>query len=157
MSEREYISEDLLFNLNVLYFAEKVKIVPWQFYHYCLNNTSLTHTYRPDRWEKLLKMLDVMETSVNISNKKELRLRLARTAIFYSMLGIKNEIIKPKCTKNQALDGIKAICNNEKLCVYMKNYPIHMLPFKWIVFTLSLKFKFSHLLYIMFGSKKYYR
>lgn len=151
LSEREYISEDSLFNLNVLYFAEKVKTVPWQFYHYCLNNASLTHTYRPDRWEKLLKMLDVMETSVKISNKKELRLRLARTAIFYSMSAIMNEIRNPELTKNQALDGIKAICNNEKLCDFMKDYPIHRLPLKWIVFTLALKLKLSRLLYKILG------
>lgn len=151
LSEREYISEDSLFNLNVLYFAEKVKTVPWQFYHYCLNNASLTHTYRPDRWEKLLKMLDVMETSVKISNKKELRLRLARTAIFYSMSAIMNEIRNPESTKNQALDGIKAICNNEKLCAFMKDYPIHRLPLKWIVFTLALKLKLSRLLYKILG------
>ena len=151
MSEREYISEDSLFNLNVLYFAEKVKTVPWQFYHYCLNNASLTHTYRPDRWEKLLKMLDVMETSVKISNKKELRLRLARTAIFYSMSAIMNEIRNPESTKNQALEGIKAICNNEKLCDFMKDYPIHRLPLKWIVFTLALKLKLSRLLYKILG------
>ena len=154
LSEREYISEDSLFNLNVLYFAEKVKTVPWQFYHYCLNNASLTHTYRPDRWEKLLKMLDVMEASVKISNKKELQLRLTRTAIFYSMSAIMNEIRNPESTKNQALDGIKAICNNEKLCAFMKDYPIHRLPFKWIVFTLALKFRLSHLLYIMLGGRK---
>lgn len=151
LSEREYISEDSLFNLNVLYFAEKVKTVPWQFYHYCLNNASLTHTYRPDRWGKLLKMLDVMETSVKISNKKELRLRLTRTAIFYSMSAIMNEIRNPESTKNQALDGIKAICNNEKLCAFMKDYPIHRLPLKWIVFTLALKLKLSRLLYNTLG------
>lgn len=154
LSEREYISEDSLFNLNVLYFAEKVKTVPWQFYHYCLNNASLTHTYRPDRWEKLLKMLDVMETSVKISNKKELRLRLARTAIFYSMSAIMNEIRNPESTKNQALDGLKAICNNEKLCAFMKDYPIHRLPLKWIVFTLALKLKLSRLLYKILGGGK---
>ena len=154
LSEREYISEDLLFNLSVLYFAEKVKNVPWQFYHYCLNNTSLTHTYRADRWEKLLKMLDVMNTSIKVSNTKELRLRLARTAMFYSMSAIINEIRNPESTKLQILDGIKAICNNEKLCAFVKNYPIHKLPFKWIVFTLALKFKFRHLLYIMLGGVK---
>ena len=153
LSEREYISEDLLFNLNVLYFAEKVKTVPWQFYHYCLNNTSLTHTYRADRWEKLLKMLDVMNTSIKVSNTKELRLRLARTAMFYSMSAMINEIRNPESTKLQILDGIKAICNSEKLCMFIKKYPIHKLPFKWIVFTLALKFKFRHLLYIMLGGK----
>lgn len=151
LSERGYISEDSLFNLNVLYFAEKVKTVPWQFYHYCLNNASLTHTYRPDRWEKLLKMLEVMESSVKVSNIEELRLRLARTAMFYSISAIMNEIKNPESTRIQVLDGVKAICDNARLCAYMKNYPIHKLPFKWIVFTLALKFRLSHLLYIMLG------
>lgn len=153
LSERDYIREDSLFNLKVLYFADRVKTVPWQFYHYCLNNASLTHIYRADRWEKLVKMLDVLNASVKVSNIKELRLRLARTAMFYSMSAIRNEIRNPKSTKGQVLINVKAICNNEILCTYMKNYPIHKLPLKWIIFTLALKFKFSYLLYIMLGGK----
>lgn len=153
-SEREYISEDSLFNLNVLYFSERVKTVPWQFYHYCLNNASLTHTYRADRWEKLLKMLDVMETSSKISDIKELRLRLARTAIFYSMSAIMNEIKKSDSTKKQTIDEIKKICDNEKLSTFIKDYPIYKLPLKWVVFTLALKLKLSHLLYLMLGGGK---
>ena len=153
-SEREYISEDSLFNLNVLYFAERVKTVPWQFYHYCLNNTSLTHTYRADRWDMLLKMLNVMGTSTKVSDVKELRLRLARTAIFYSMSAIINETKKTDSTKKQAIDGIKKICDNESLCTFIKGYPIYKLPLKWIVFTLALKLKLSHLLYLMLGGVK---
>ena len=94
-----------------------------------------------------------MNTSIKVSNTKELRLRLARTAMFYSMSAMINEIRNPESTKLQILDGIKAICNSEKLCMFIKKYPIHKLPFKWIVFTLALKFKFRHLLYIMLGGK----
>ena len=60
-SERQYISEDMLFNLDVLYHAMQVKTVPWQMYHYCLNGASLSHTYRPDRWPKLLYMLEILD------------------------------------------------------------------------------------------------
>lgn len=151
LSERELISEDMLFNLDILFFADKVKTVPWQFYHYCLNGASLSHTYRADRWEKLLKMLDVLNAPSKFSDAKELRLRLARTSIFYSMVGIKNAIKCPNANKKQILNEIHEIANSEELLGFLNNYPIFKLPWKWIVYTLALKHKMRIVLFYMLG------
>lgn len=149
LSEREYISEDMLFNLDILFFADKVKTVPWQFYHYCLNGASLSHTYRADRWEKLLKMLDVLNDSRKYSDTKELKLRLARTAIFYSMAAIRNAINRPNTNRLQINKEINEIINNAKLHGYIHNYPIFKLPWKWVVYTIALKYKMNRLLFFM--------
>lgn len=154
LSEREFISEDMLFNLDILFFADKVKTVPWQFYHYCLNGASLSHTYRADRWDKLLKMLDVLNEPSKFSDTKELRLRLARTAIFYSMAAIRNAINRPNTNRLQIKKEINEITNNEKLSGYIHNYPFFKLPWKWIVYTIALKYKMNVFLYWLLGGGK---
>ena len=53
VSERKIISEDV-YSLTMLFgFIKCVSIVPEACYYYCQNNTSLTRTYRKDRYEKI--------------------------------------------------------------------------------------------------------
>ncbi len=51
-SERELISEDLIFNLDYLKHAQKVAFNNGEYYHYRVNLTSLTSAIRSDRIEK---------------------------------------------------------------------------------------------------------
>lgn len=51
-SERELISEDLIFNLDYLKYANKVAFNNGEHYHYRANPTSLTGSLRTDRIEK---------------------------------------------------------------------------------------------------------
>lgn len=56
-SEREIISEDSYALLDLFGFAQAVAVLPEPFYRYfCENPTSLTHTYRADRFEKIKKL-----------------------------------------------------------------------------------------------------
>ena len=50
-SERELISEDLVFNLDVLFHSCRVAVTGFQFYFYRVNANSLTHAVRRDRHE----------------------------------------------------------------------------------------------------------
>ena len=52
MSEREYISEDVFAIFTLCRALNKVIILPECCYYYCSNEASLTHTYRPDRFQK---------------------------------------------------------------------------------------------------------
>lgn len=52
ISEREIISEDIYSLLNLYKYVNKVAILSEALYFYCENGTSLTHTYRKDRFEK---------------------------------------------------------------------------------------------------------
>ena len=51
-SERELISEDLIFNLDYLKHTQKVAFNNGEYYHYRVNLTSLTSAIRSDRIEK---------------------------------------------------------------------------------------------------------
>ena len=52
VSEREIISEDLYSLLQLYKDVKSVAVLRQAGYYYCDNGTSLTHTYRPDRFEK---------------------------------------------------------------------------------------------------------
>lgn len=43
-SEREYLSEDILFHTMLIPLCRKIVCIPQTFYHYCYNGTSLTHS-----------------------------------------------------------------------------------------------------------------
>lgn len=139
-SERVYISEDLLFNLDFLHFANRVKIVPMQFYHYCLNGSSITHSYRPDKFKKLVFMLQTLAADTTFADRNEFELRLKRTAIFYSMSGIRQEKNRKDITCFQKIKNINAIENTPEIVNAVKDYPIRQLPIKWKIYTSLLKY-----------------
>lgn len=58
VSEREIISEDVYSLLELCAGLECVAILPDAFYFYCHNGSSLTHTFRPDRFEKIKYFYD---------------------------------------------------------------------------------------------------
>lgn len=150
-SERQYISEDMLFNLDFLYHSERVKIVPWKFYHYCLNGASLSHSYRPDRWEKQLLMLEELNDKDKYINKDELSLRLKRTAIFYTMSAISQEWKRKDISIFSKMKAIKKIENNLTIRNAINGYPISQLPVKWKIYAIMLKYKFLKYTYILIG------
>ena len=56
VSEREIISEDTYSLLRLFKILNKVVILGKSFYCYCQNNTSLTHTFRPDRIDQINRL-----------------------------------------------------------------------------------------------------
>lgn len=57
VSEREYVSEDIFFNMRYFMNIRKACLIPDCIYYYWDNESSLTNTYREDRFEKYCKML----------------------------------------------------------------------------------------------------
>ena len=66
-SEREIISEDAFFVLELFKYVKRVAIIPESFYYYCQNSDSLTTSYKKDRQEKnnsfLLKSLQKIKNN----------------------------------------------------------------------------------------------
>ena len=52
-SERKIISEDVYSLLKLYKYVNKVAVIPKDFYNYRVNENSLTHVFRPDRYEKI--------------------------------------------------------------------------------------------------------
>ena len=155
LSEREYISEDLLFNLHILKSSNRVKTVPWQFYHYCLNESSLTHIYRTDRWKMNLIMLETIKSYIPDFNKiEELNLRLSRTAMAYARMSIGIESRRKEVEIWTKVKNIKEMLSNPIFVNQIVDYPLKLLPVIWRIYGFLLKKKFSLLLLIVSKIKR---
>lgn len=152
-SERKYIAEDIIFHCDFLPFCKRVGFVPNCYYYYCDNGSSLTKTYRTDRFEKELYMYDAIEQRLQnhgfiesdyrnrLDRYFQLKIRacIAQQSQFISQNGY-----KPMRTAAQS------IINNEKVRCFVKRFPYHKLHIKHKIFFLLLKFKIVDvLLYIL--------
>lgn len=56
-SERQFISEDLIFQLDIIPLCQKIsKINKESYYYYRINNSSLSRKYKKDRFEKIKQL-----------------------------------------------------------------------------------------------------
>ncbi len=80
VSEREYVSEDIFFNMLYLLRAKRAVLVPGCPYCYTVNAESLTNTYRPDRFDRYGEML-ALQTKILQENGllEAAEMRLYRT------------------------------------------------------------------------------
>ncbi|MCQ2199396.1 MAG: glycosyltransferase [Paludibacteraceae bacterium] len=59
-SEREVASEDLPFQVDFLFRSSKIVYITGSYYYYCLNGTSLTSTYNPNKYERFKRLREVL-------------------------------------------------------------------------------------------------
>ena len=148
-SEREYISEDMLFNLDFLQYADRVETKSWRFYHYCLNGDSLSHSYRADRWEKLQSMIAVIESRAeSFLDKNGLELRLTRTFLAYSKIAISQEMVRD-VSVGEKIRAIRSVISTTFLQAKLQKYPIAALPIRWRVYGYIVRYKLSLLAFLL--------
>ncbi len=127
VSEKEIISEDFYSIMRIMHFVKSVAVVPEALYFYCENMNSVTHTYYPDRFEKIcwfyVKMMELIY-ELNYSDK----IRKQFGDIFLGMLiaVMKQEVDSPQSysAKRKRLktflqnDLVQRILKEQKDCPY---------------------------------------
>lgn len=149
-SEREYISEDLIFHIDVLSKARRVSVVQEPLYNYWLNTQSLSQSYRSDRFAK-----ERFFYSAVIGKLKEVGLlsgwdeRLRRTFIGRARVCI---ISEAKNNKQQSilqrLRNIKKIVKDDLLSEILRNYPIGNYAMKQRLVAYCMKYRLATLLFV---------
>ena len=77
-SEREYISEDLIFNIDYTQYVKRYMILNNVSYFYRVNNDSLTHIYKADRFDKNKELYSFCKRELkNVEKYRELKNVLA--------------------------------------------------------------------------------
>lgn len=79
MSERECASEDIVFDIDLLPHAKKIEHVPYAFYNYCRNTTSLTQTFHIEKFNKTVNLHKIL--SDRLDNDAEALLHIDRSFI----------------------------------------------------------------------------
>lgn len=139
-SERNYISEDLLFNLDFIGGSSTIVEIPRTFYYYFTNSSSLTNTVRIDRFEKYKFLRRYILNRYDYADQNgEFALRVNKMFIGYvrnAMEHIANACISESLKKQL----LSEICIDPIWGLLIKEYPIAKLSFpKRMIFMLTYK------------------
>ena len=149
VSEREWISEDIIFNIAYFSKAKHVVLSDYIGYNYRINPHSLTTTYKPDRFEKCLALY---KEEARLLSELELyefcRLRLIRQFFVYLRMCFAQ--LTPQASKlsrKEAVCQIQNICDHPQVRQMIDEYPIRKLGIKQQVFLYLVKYRVALLLY----------
>ena len=148
-SERKIISEDVYSLIQFYSHARSVIIIREALYCYCLNESSLTHTYREDRFERVtdcyVKMVELVK-ELKLSDK--LLPRIAYKYISNTISAFKMIVVS---TMNQS-DKIKLIAKALETPVFHEmllslNYKHEAIARKILI--ICMKHKWKYLVYCL--------
>ncbi len=150
-SERELISEDLMFNMDYLQYADGACTISEVGYGYRMNTGSLTTRYRPDRFEACRHLyLKVKERISRSEYGQETILRIHKMFFIYLKMCMSQEDkkISGKSIK-EGIKSIKKICDDAVVRQSIHEYPVKELEIKQRVFLMMIEFRMSAVLYFM--------
>lgn len=154
LSERQYISEDLLFNLDFLQYCHRVMELPRSFYYYFVNTSSLSQIFRKDRFEKhkllrnylLNRYQDIGHREVFVTRVNKMFIGYVRSAMQQIVNSGENYREKKRLLSN--------ICNDNIWIRLAQEYPVDKMPKdKRIVFLLT-RHRLVSVLYFLFKFKR---
>lgn len=142
-SERQFISEDLVFNIDYMQYAHGACTLNYIGYNYRYNIGSLTTQYREDRYEaSKMFYLEMKRKLISLSYDDSTMLRLSRMLFVYTRMSIAQECLRvSKKNKGHCKNKIKKICNDEVLRQVIDEYPVYKLGIKQRVFLRLIKYK----------------
>lgn len=124
VSEREYVSEDLVFDFDYYPLSKGVCVSELADYFYCDNAGSLTTKYRGDRFDSQIKMYKLLlKKGEELGIEAQCRERLQNTVLGIARYSIKLEYKFAKQNgKHIAEQNVRKICNDETLAGIFKEY-----------------------------------
>lgn len=151
VSEREYISEDIYFYIEMFSCLKSVSIIDDIFYCYCQNAGSLTFSYKKDRYERLKWFYqEIHEKANSLGYDGQVQLRLKESLIASVMGCLKMEVAN--CRKigiRESYQRMKIISSDEYLRQAVKDYPLDTYEITWKIFAWGVTGKRYKLLYLI--------
>ncbi|WP_294358130.1 glycosyltransferase [uncultured Clostridium sp.] len=93
VSEREIVCEDIYSLMCLMPDINSVLVIPKAYYYYCENETSLTHTYKVDRFERIIYFQEELQKlCTNAIYTDEIRYRINRPFLDNLLACIKMEV-----------------------------------------------------------------
>lgn len=121
-SEREYISEDIIFQIAYFQLAECIAVTQEKDYYYCDNGASLTKTYKKNRFEmeKILYYKE-REDLAEIFSEADYTQRLYKSFMGRVRRCLQQEV-KSNPDKKQARENIVRICKDPMIQEILKDF-----------------------------------
>lgn len=158
-SERILISEDLIFNIDYMQYADGACTTSYLGYEYRYNPQSLSAGYREDRFEACCYFYnEVRKKLISLGYGEQVILRLKRIFFVYLKMCISQEV--PDISghdRKHACQQVTQICKCKMVRDIIREYPVKKLGFQQAMFLYMIKFKMSHvLLWLMKLRKRHY-
>lgn len=152
-SEREFISEDIIFHLDALPVANRLGYVKeCLYYHITDNSDSLTHKFNPSRFEKAVvlyleekRKIELIEHNDGMTQRAQ-RLFLGNVRAAIKQIVAKSEEIKDyRFARNELLK----IVNNQTVKDVLNEYPYRENPPAQAIMSWLIIHKFVFIMYIL--------
>lgn len=149
-SERELISEDIIFNIDYMQHANGACVIPDVVYNYRMAPGSLTKRYRPDRFEACCHFYrHVKKTLLELGYDEMTLLRLHRNFFIYVKMCIsqedKNISHLPAAV---SIGNIRRICADECVQTAIREYPVGQMDIRQKGFLWMVRLKMASALYL---------
>lgn len=151
-SEREFISEDIIFHLKALPCANRMGYVDkCLIYHIIDNPSSLTHKYNPQRFEKCCILYEEEKKLINNLKyndgmlERAQRMFLGNVRVCLKQLVAQTNIIG----KNKVQEKIKEYTKNKTLIEVLQHYPYWKNPIKQAIMSFLIKNQFNGAIYVL--------
>lgn len=145
VSERQFIAEDMIFDIDVIPHSERIVHSDAELYYYRYNPNSLTTTYKPDRFKKNIELYHEMKRRLlSIYSEAELFNSISRYLITTARVAViqETQFIKRNSIK-KAIENVKNISTQKELQNVYQEYKWKKLPLKLRVFCFFQKNKMS--------------
>lgn len=153
VSEREIISEDVYSLLDLYRDVKTVVVIPEAFYFYCENETSLTHSYKKDRYNRIKYFYEAcIDKCDQLEYSKEVKRRMAYPFTANSIAAMKM-ITSSDLSNNEKKKMIGNIVYDETMqnVVHQMNLKRESITRKILFF--SIKYKMAGLCYWLIKAK----
>ena len=145
LSDRKYMSEDVLFIVDFAKKAKKAVGIPVALYCYRRNDVSVSKSYKSDRFEKFLVFINELEDHIKtVLTREEYGLYLSRLTQGYGRILCSQEIMHAydEKIKYRVLKARLAhICTHETMAAVLRSYPWYKLPKKQAAFAFAMKYR----------------
>ena len=146
-SERKFVSEDIIFQLDYASCSRSIVLYPVDFYFYCTNEGSLTKKYDYTRFDR--EVFLYKEIGRRLQNKNltipDMELRLSRLLLYKCLFSV-CDTIKYLPYKESVIQLAKITANTD-LQKVLHSYPLWEMCFIQRIFFLLLKHKQDRLIY----------
>lgn len=151
VSERQFISEDVIFDIDYFLHCKCIVAIPDCIYYYCLNENSLSKSFRSDRFKKVKILYEEIYRKLSEHyDEDDVQLRMDRFLIARARSNAKKIVKHRKIIGNMKTDeALNEIINDEDLIKVLKRYPIIKLPLKYALVASLMKYRNIKLLKIL--------
>lgn len=154
-SEREFISEDLLFNINYLSHCKKVVCTDITGYYYRYNPTSLTHVYLKERFDKQKVMtIKVIKETEKLGIYDICEDRIINTFLGWTRSCLKMEQINSvENGFNKSIENMRSIINDDYVRNLVSYKAIHRDKIGSVIINYLIKYKLTYFVYLVMKIK----